>query len=409
LSTSKPTTGTSLKRVFSGQNLFLLFALSLGHMLMHCFQQGWYIVLPSVKETFGLSDIQYGAIESTRSAANATVQVPSGAVADILRKQWVIVTTCGLVGLGVAYVVLGLAPNYGIVLLASILMGISVALWHPPALSVLSYRLASRRGLAISLHGMGGNIGNAIGPAMIGIIIGAIAWQTASWILAIPMILLALLLWVVLRKVPGIEGDKVGTRQYFSSVIGLLKNKVMLTLVVSNGIRTMGTFTVFTFFSLYCSKDLGFSSAKVGVYYMLMMASGIASQPFLGYLSDRFGRRAVIIPSLTLLGLLQILIVWSGSGVVLALVAICVGLFIYSLGAVIQAAAMDATPARSGGTTIALLMGSSALFQIPSPTIAGWLSESYGTPSVFLYSGALVLVSALVLLLLPKDCPKASS
>ena len=409
MSTSTQTTVTALKRVFSGQNLFLLFALSLGHMLMHCFQQGWYIVLPSVKETFGLSDIQYGVIESTRSAAYAALLVPSGFVADILRKHWVIAATGGLVGLGVAYIVLGLAPNYGIVLLAPILVGISTALWHPSALSVLSYRLASRRGLALSLHGMGGNLGNAIGPAMLGIIIGAIAWQTASWILAIPLILLALPLWVVLRKIPGVEGDKVGTKQYFSSVIGLLKNKVVLTLVVSNGVRSMGTVSVFTFFPLYCSEDLGFSSAKVGVYYMLMMASGIASQPFLGYLSDRFGRKAVMIPSLMLLGLLQILIVWSGSGVGLALVAICVGLFIYSVAAVIQAATMDATPTRTGGATIALLMGSSALFQIPSPTIAGLLSESYGTPSVFLYSGGLILTSALVLVFLPKDCPKASS
>ena len=91
MSTSTQTTVTALKRVFSGQNLFLLFALSLGHMLMHCFQQGWYIVLPSVKETFGLSDIQYGVIESTRSAAYAALLVPSGFVADILRKHWVIV------------------------------------------------------------------------------------------------------------------------------------------------------------------------------------------------------------------------------------------------------------------------------------------------------------------------------
>ena len=398
-----------MKRVFSGQNLFLLLALSLGHMLMHCFQQGWYVVMPSMKETFGLSDIQYGAIESTRSAANAALLAPAGVVADILRRQWVIATAGGLVGLGVAYVVLGLAPNYGIVLLATILVGTSMALWHPSALSVLSYRLASRRGLALSLHGMGGNIGNAVGPAMFGIIIGAIAWQTASWMLAIPLILLALLMWIVLRKVPGVEGDKAGAKRYFSSIIGLLKNKVMLILVVSNGLRAMGTVSVFTFFSLYCSKDLGFSSAKVGFYYMLMMASGIASQPFLGYLSDRFGRRVVIIPSMMLLGLFQILIVWSGSGAGLVLAALCTGLFIYSVSILAQAAAMDATPPGAGGATIALLMGSAALFQIPSPTIAGALSERYGTPSVFLYSGALVLASTLVLLFLPKDSLKVSS
>ena len=44
------------KRVFSGKNLFLLIALTLGHTLMHCVQQGWYIFLPSIKGTFGLSD-----------------------------------------------------------------------------------------------------------------------------------------------------------------------------------------------------------------------------------------------------------------------------------------------------------------------------------------------------------------
>jgi MFS family permease len=375
-------------------------------MLMHCFQQGWYIILPSVKETFGLSDIQYGAIESTRSASSTAVQLPSGAVSDMLRKQWVVVVTGGLVGLGAAYAVLGLAPNYGIVLLAAILVGISIALWHPPALSVLSSRLAARRGFALSIHGMGGNLGNAIGPAMLGVIIGAIAWQLASWIMAIPLVLLAALLWAVLRKIPGREGDRVGTRQYFSSATGLLKNKVMLALVISNGIRAMGTGSIFAFFSLYCREDLGFSTAKVGLYYTIMMASGIASQPFLGYLSDRFGRRIVMVPSILLLGLFQMLLVWSGSGVWLALVAVAVGLFIYAIGAVIQAAAMDATPARTGGMTIALLFGSSALFMIPSPTIAGWLSETYGTPSVFLYSGALVALSVLPLVFLPLNREK---
>jgi len=399
----RPETLVVMKRILSGQNLFLLVTLSLGHMLMHCFQQGWYVVMPSVKGAFGLSDIQYGAIESARSASNAALMLPAGVAADILRKQWVMATAGSLVGLGVAYVVLGLAPNYGFVLLASILVGISMALWHPAAISVLSYRLASRRGFAISLHGMGGNLGNAIGPAMLGIIIGVVSWQAASWALAIPLIVFALFMGVVLRNVPGVEGDRVGTRQYVASVVALLKNRVMLILVVSNGLRAMGTIGVLTFFSLYCSENLGFSSAKVGFYYMLMMISGTASQPLLGYLSDRFGRRVVMIPSMMLLGVLEILLVLSGSGIMLALVAVGTGLFIYSVTIVTQAAAMDATPARTGGATIALLMGSAALFQIPSPTVAGWLAEGYGTPAVFYYSGALVLASALVLLLLPKD------
>ena len=165
----------------------------------------------------------------------------------------------------------------------------------------------------------------------------------------------------------------------------------------------MGTVGIFAFFSLYCRKDLGFGPAKAGMYFTLMMASGILSQPVLGYLSDRFGRKIVMIPSLALMGIFEIILVWAGSGVLLALVAICIGFFIYAVNAIIQAAAMDATPEEAGATTIALLFGSSALFTIPSPTIAGWLSDTFGTPSVFLYSGGLVLLSAIILLFFPMD------
>jgi len=394
------------KRVFNGQNLFLLVSLALGHTLMHCFQQGWYIILPSVKQTFGLSEIQYGGIESIRSASSTVVQIPSGMVSDMLRKQWVIIVVSALLGVGVAYAILGLAPSYGSVLLAAIIVGISIAVWHPPALSVLSARLAERRGLALSIHGMGGNLGNAAGPAMMGVIIGAVAWQMAAWIMAIPMVLLALVLWRVLSGVPGWEGEGVTGRQYISTLKGLLRNRTLVGLVVSHAIRAMGTIGMFVFFSLYCREDLGFGPAKAGLYFTTMMASGIASQPLLGYLSDRFGRKIVLVPSLMLLGSFEILLVWSGSGVGLALVAICIGLFIYALGAVMQAAAMDVVPEEAGATAIALLFGISSLFTIPSATIAGWLSGTYGTPSVFIYSGLLVLLSAPVLIFLPIDGKK---
>jgi MFS family permease len=207
----------------------------------------------------------------------------------------------------------------------------------------------------------------------------------------------------MLQHIPGREGRGVTGKQFFSSLKGLLKNPTILGLVISGSIRGMGSVSVFAFFTLYLREDLGFSPAKAGVFFTIMMASGILSQPLLGYMSDRFGRKIVMVPSLVMMGIFEIILVWAGAGVGLALVAACIGLFIYAIGAVIQAAAMDVAPEEAGATTIALMFGTQALFTIPAPTIAGWLSETYGTPSVFLFSGGLVLLSSVIVMFLPID------
>ena len=171
----------------SGQQLLLLLALSVGHTMIHCLQQGWYVLLPQVKSAFDLGPIQYGAIESTRSIAGGILTFPAGAVSDLVSKRWALIACMGPAGLGLAYLVLSAAPNYAAVLVVAGLIGISTALWHPPALAALSSRLAEKRGLALSVHGMGGNLGNAVGPLGMGLLVGVIGWRHASLVLAGPL------------------------------------------------------------------------------------------------------------------------------------------------------------------------------------------------------------------------------
>ncbi len=390
-------------RFFSGQKLLLLLALSSGHVLMHCFQQGWYIMLPQLKQAFDLNTVQYGLIESTRSISGGAATLPAGIVGELFRKQWFLVVSIALAGLGLGYLVLSIAASYGMALVAAALIGIAAASWHPPALSVLSSRLAERRGLALSIHGMGGNLGNVIGPLGLGLLVGVIGWQRTSMVLALPVILGATALWFVLRNIPGREGKGVEARQYVGAVRELAKNRVMMGIILSSGIRQMGTTSIFAFFPIYIQEDLGYSPVKLGVFVALLMASGVVSQPFLGILSDMFGRKVVLIPSTFLLGSLVTLLAFAGEGVWLVVVVFCIGLFIYSVGAVFQAAVMDSTSERTGAMTIGLLFGSSFVFATPSPTIAGAIAGVYGTPSVFLYSGALILLSTVIIMFLPMN------
>ncbi|MDO8568657.1 MAG: hypothetical protein Q7R57_08075, partial [Dehalococcoidales bacterium] len=75
-------------------------------MLLHCLQYGWLILLPPIKLTFGLNDVQYGGIESARSLSSFLINLPAGLVADLLKRRWAAILASSLVGIGVAFFIL---------------------------------------------------------------------------------------------------------------------------------------------------------------------------------------------------------------------------------------------------------------------------------------------------------------
>src|SRR6185295_1438750 len=62
-------------------------------------------------------------------------------------------------------------------------------------------------------------------------------------------------------------------------------------------------------------EHLHYSSVALGIYIALLHALGTLSQPVLGLLSDRFGRKTVLLPSCLLLGLFFALLAVAGSNV----------------------------------------------------------------------------------------------
>lgn len=380
----------------STRNLSLLFTVAAAHAVMHVLQQGFYVVLPEIKQGFNLSLVQTGALESARSVTSGVVNFPAGIVGDFLRGRWALLVAVSLGGLAGAYLLLSAAPNYPVLLVGAACIGITIAFWHPPALSVLSIEMPQQRGFAMAIHGMGGNLGNAIAPLAIGALLAVLIWQHVVQIIAIPVLFCAFALWIRLRNIRGSKNESVTLRAYMPAVGSLLRNRTLIGLVVSRSILRMGSTATLTFFPIYCREDLGFSTFNI--YLFMLMGSGTASLPFLGILSDKLGRKAIMLPSVVLLGASSILLPWVEPGVALAMVAICVGLFIYPISSIYQAAAMDITQVETGATTIGFLTGTGFVFVTVSPIIGGALATQFGNPAVFLYSGSLALFSALVLL-----------
>ena len=156
-------------------------------------------------------------------------------------------------------------------------------------------------------------------------------------------------------------------------------------------------------FSSFAEGGLGKDQLTGGVYMAGAQVTGIAAQPIMGWLSDRYGRKIVLVPAMTLLGILYISLSFANDGLQLIINVLALGAFVYSLHTIFIAAAMDVARGKAQSTVVSLIYGAS-FFGTVSPIIAGFLVDSYGIKSSFIYSGIVALASTLILvaLKLPK-------
>jgi MFS family permease len=124
----------------------------------------------------------------------------------------------------------------------------------------------------------------------------------------------------------------------------------------------------------------------------------------MGWISDKYGRKIVLMPAMTVLGVLFIALNYVSDGYQLVLNILAMGAFVYSLHTIFIAAAMDVSKGKAQSTVVSLIYGASFLGTV-SPIIAGLIVDEFGLKSAFIYSGIVALAATLVLglLKLPKN------
>ena len=372
----------------------------LGHAIKHIYNSGLQsILLPEIKLGLGLSATQLGTLAFSRQATGWFSTVGAGYLGDRFANRASLMLGTSLTLMGVSFFLAGSAPTYWLMFLAMLLVGVGPSLYHPPAIGALSRRFPDKRGFAISLHGTGGSVGEVLGPLVAAGALTFLMWRDVLRVSVFPAILAAFVIWAMMRSVPGEVPGSSSARSYLSSLTTLLRKRTMLLLVAVTALRSMGQSSVQVFLPVYLREDLDFSIGKVAIYLALAQVVGVVAQPAMGFLSDKFGRKSVLIPAMGVLGLLFLALAGAGSELRLLLTIMALGAFLYSLHTIFIAAAMDIAGGEIQSTVVSLIYGASFLGTV-SPIIAGVIADKYGTSSTFLYGGAVTLVATVVLALL---------
>lgn len=385
-------------RALGPQRLKLLGVITAGHFAIHWFQQLFPVVLPSIKSGLALSNVQVGALTAARQLVQGTLDFPLGIVADTMVKYRAIFLAAALASMGAGYVFMGISSAFFLAFCGAALIGLGTALWHPAAAASLSNRFPERRATALAVHGMGATVSDTLTPLGVGALLVAFYWESVLVMQVIPGLLAAFFVWQGLRGL-FTEGESHPSRSaQFREILELARHPVFLGISAAKGLAMMGRLVVLTFLPIYLQEYLGYSPFALGLFIALLHAMGTISQPVLGFLSDRFGRKAVLFPSFVVQGALFILLGLVPAGLSLGVVIAANGLFFYTLMNVTYAAVMDVAGSKIQASSYGLASLVTEIVVVPTPVAAGFFIGRYGIKAAFLLAGAFVLLAGFVLL-----------
>lgn len=350
-------------------------------------------LLPLIQERLGTSYAITGSLV-------IFTQLPSllnpflGYLADKVSLRYFVILAPGVTA--TVYSLLGLAPSYLMLALLLLAGGVTIAAFHAPAPAMIARIAGNQVGKGMSIFMAAGELARSLGPIAA---VTAVGWfgMEGIWRLAFGGWAVSALLYFRLRHVParlqtakpaGVASILPRMRRTFAVITWLVGARVLLLVSLT------------TYLPLYARDALGLNLWLSAASLTILQAAGVVGALFSGTLSDRLGRKRMLLLLLTLSPVFYLLFVlgptWAAVPLLLAL-----GLTAIAPQPVLLALVQDGFPEhRALANGIYLAVG--FVIQGIGIWMVGALADRFGLRDAFLGSGLLAFVSIPAVFLLPR-------
>jgi len=366
------------------------------HALVHVIELTYPALLTRIAEDFGLRAVILGTIASVFAWAFGGSAIPAGFLTDRLGSRRVLLYA--FVGAAVSLILVGISPNEWFLAATLALLGFCIGLYHPAGLSLMAQGVR-QRGLALGFHGVAGNLGQALAPALAVGLAVAVDWRLAFFVLAGAATVMAVLLSVTTLPLKG-EAEVLttdsemperpgepGPRPVRRFVIPLL---LVYAAFVLSGIVYRG---VITFLPQHLEelvdKDLG------GAFATVALLMGAVGQLVGGALSQRV-RLERLVPVLAVLAVPALVLTGVVSGALLVVIASVFIFFYFANQPVFTGLIADYAPKGAVGRSYGVSFFAGFGLGGTGGVIAGVFVDRWDTQAAFLGLSAFMAVTLLL-------------
>lgn len=381
----------------------MMVMIGVAHLINDTMQSVIPAMYPLLERDLGLTFTQLGLISFVLNMFASLLQPAVGFVTD--KKPMPYALPIGMVSSFVGLSLLILSTEYWMILVSVVFLGFGSAVFHPEGSRVSFMAAGNKRGLAQSIYQVGGNAGQALAPLISAFLILPFGMKGASAVLFLTAIGI-----FMLTKISGwykrqLEAEKLSNvkRVLVSSLPPLTKKQVGIALgllLVIIFARSFYVTNITSFYIFYLEDAYGLSITTGQIFVFIFMALGVVGTYFGGGLSDRIGRKNVILLSVVVPIPLCIALPYVPLWLIVPMLVVIGGLIMISFSVTVVYA-QELVPSKIGtmaGLTVGVAFGMGAIGAV----VIGMLMDSIGIKETMIVVSLLPLL-LLVAFLLPKD------
>lgn len=379
--------------------------LAIAHLVTDLTQGAVPILLPFLKEKFMLSYAQLGMIVLVQNLTSSVIQPIFGYYTDKISIFWLLPASVLVATIGITLT--GYSTSYSSLLLIVIITGVGVAAFHPQASrSAMLLSSVDNKGKNMGLFSVGGNLGFALGSIIMSILIVFPGGLKNTIYFLIPGVLIFFWLMQARKTLDtySLSPTKAGQAKTAAKVERAYYYLFMLISFIF--IRSTIQMGITTYLPLYYIENLGGETKYAANLISMFLVFGVVGT-FLGAsLSDKFGRKKIILASMFITLPLLIILPYSSGFSTIVLTAVLGFALVFSFATTVVLA-QELLPNNIGmasGLTIGFSIGLGGV----GVTGLGFLADNFGLEAVFKLLMILPIIGLLLVSRLPNDQGKFS-